>query len=155
MKPTPIIFTVTRCGDLFYAITSVAIPHGDPPPLHVSGTPGQHLYVALAGHRWATHPQTASTLLAAQSRAYIQGWSSQSVEQLMLWHPSVAQAVAEEQQYNLANRVVQHWGDFIQPWLGMRMIDKFGQPIENHPHYSDLIHFPQPELWSVFNVASN
>lgn len=81
----------------------------------VMETPGDLLYAALAGH-WFTveHPCRAYVGLALQCRAFIAG--------------RIGQVSMTDRAYAVAHQVVQLWGPFIQPWLGVtKFVDGFPQ----------------------------
>lgn len=133
------IFTVQVTGDL-YAITSVAAdsnPLGAKPNRpHIIGTSAHYLYLSLAGHVFGTHPDSANLIVAKHARALIERY------QISPFHP----IWREVESFNLAGRVLAHWGEFIQPWLGVMMLDKQNRPIVYHPKYKLRIYFESPTI---------
>lgn len=94
------------------------------------------LYYALAGHRFATSPDTASAALARYYRALIlkcqvplepHPAKPQRSERLQLW----------VSQFRLARKVVNDFGHYMQPHLGYCDPTKPGCP--PHPRYEARI----------------
>jgi hypothetical protein len=89
--------------------------------LVLSGLVANLLYVALSGHRFATqHPRDASPLRARQARAYIAGHR-------------------DDDQFEIAARVVAAFGDVVQPWLGVTKLDGRGGPVEGCAEYMERL----------------
>lgn len=108
----------------------------------IQGSAADLLYISLAGHRFGTPPTAASVGLARPARAYLQ-WLQIAPEKLP--HLKIVPM------FNLANRVIASWGEYIQPWLGMLMVDAQNKPIYYHPHYTHRIYFDQPgKIWAMF-----
>ncbi len=157
----PIIILVQKTGDL-YAPTLIGDDTTTPdnrPPLHVRGEAGQLLYMALAGHRFGASPDEAHQLVATQARAFIQAFANKSLNERLEfadhadYQPgSLIAMVEQEKQFNLAHRVVEHWGLFIRPFLGYFYTDDAGQIIPHHPDYEKVIFLPTPQTWGQFNL---
>lgn len=107
---------------------------GSPPELYqiagfptLTGYPAMWLYAALTGHQITDPPQTATTFLARAARALIGQLGDND-------------QTGQEEDYTLARRVIQQWGGYIRPWLGVHYYDSAtGQPVAYHRDYATLL----------------
>jgi len=117
-RPLPVSFAVRITGDL-YAIEAVGLDDlNEPPPsgkLVIRGEPAAWLYLALTGHNFGLSPQVTNLAAARFARALITGRIIGG--------------------YLLARRVLWHWGDFIQPYFGIKLLNAQNRVIEEHPFY--------------------
>lgn len=100
---------------------------GPPPPDHlpagekviISGDMAVLLYVALTGHAYEDHPDSANINEASVAREEI--------------------TALNDEEARTAQAVVRTWGDHIQPWLFVTKLDDDGRPILDHLDYTKRI----------------
>lgn len=80
------------------------------------------LYMALAGHAMDDSPFNMHPVLARSARASL-----------------ARRRVTGEAGIDLINEVINNWGEYIRPWLGAKLIDQAGEPIENLPAYRSIV----------------
>jgi hypothetical protein len=85
-----------------------------------------YLYAALTGHNPGEHPGRASTMVARYARAALMQLGDSD-------H-------ADPGPFTLARRVVEQWGSYLRPWLGVQYVDPATmQPVAHHPDYYILL----------------
>lgn len=89
------------------------------------------LYIALAGHRFATDPKTASAPLARYHRALI------AKCQLSVEYSDNNRQALWIYQFHLARKVINDFGQYMQPYLAYCDPTKPGCP--PHPHHDHRI----------------
>lgn len=80
------------------------------PSIVLTGPIADLLYVALAGHAYNKSPHEASTHAARSARAIILSLRSY------------------RRSWELAHQAIQVYGDYIQPFLGVSVLDEDGRP---------------------------
>lgn len=118
------IFIIRKHGDL-YAVVEVGLDETNPllqptcpSRFALRGEAAALLYVALAGHRFGTAPERARRSSARHARAAIHQHQRQY-------------------SYHIAYRVVQCFGPFIMPWLGVLKVDQHGRAVLDDPIYQE------------------